>query len=311
MKIIITERQLNELMSLENYDAKTFISNKLIDTLTKITGHKKGRTVIGKNFITDLPNEKQIRFDAARINESSIIIDEVTNSIIDSIIEFYDVDNTPQNRKNITSLFYVDANEYGAVYLHINKGRDFKEIYDEGVGLYKDNTIIWPDMIAEMISKLLDKLKKKYPKWVDRGDFKKEKILPYKNTPFKSDDELSVGIYEWNVTFDTLEKLFYDFLFENLEDVEYEKYKTIIDRNMDRLKDYVEKNDYKKHIYFNHSFPHLFGYWHIMVLGQDKIYDKKYLYDYIYSLHDFGIEKKLFDKDFIDFLVMFRNFVIK
>jgi hypothetical protein len=49
----------------------------------------------------------------------------------------------------------------------------------------------------------------------------------------------------------------------------------------------------------------------IKVLGQDKIYDKKYLYDYIYSLHDFGIEKKLFDKDFIDFLVMFRKFVIK
>jgi len=36
MKIIITEEQLNELMSLENYDAVTFISNKLIDELNKL-----------------------------------------------------------------------------------------------------------------------------------------------------------------------------------------------------------------------------------------------------------------------------------
>ena len=80
---------------------------------------------------------------------------------------------------------------------------------------------------------------------------------------------------------------------------------------LSRLKDYVEKNDYKKHIYYDKPISDKMGKRMIKVLGQDKIYDKKYLYDYIYSLHDFGIEKKLFDKDFIDFLVMFRKFVIK
>ena len=113
-----------------------------------------------------------------------------------------------------------------------------------------------------------------------------------------------------------MEKLFYDFLFENLDDAEYEEYKTIIDRNMDRFKEYVEKDDYKKHIYYNKPISdailaHKISKRMIKVLGQDKIYDKKYLYDYIYSLHDFGIEKKLFDKDFIDFLVVFRKFVMK
>jgi hypothetical protein len=306
MKIIITERQLNELMSLENYDAKTFISNKLIDALTKITGHKKGRTVIGKNFITDLPNEKQIRFDAARINESSIIIDVVTNSIIDSIIEFYDVDNTPQNRKNITSLFYVDANEYGAVYLHINKGRDFKEIYDEGVGLYKDNTIIWPDMIAEMISKLLDKLKKKYPKWAKDSELKKSEILPYVKTKFQGDD-LAKSIYDWNTTFDTLEKLFYEYSFDNLEDSDYKKNVGIIDRNLDKLKQYVEKNDYKTYIGYKKMYPNI----GIKTLEQSTIYDKKYFSDYIESLKDIGISINLFDKDFIEFLDKFKKFISK
>jgi hypothetical protein len=290
MKIIITERQLNELMSLDNYDAKTFISNRVIGTL--------------KEFST---------MDGSPTDEE--MINDVTNSIINSVIEFYEIDNTLQNRKKINSLFHVYYNVVNLLQLHIhNREKDFKVIYREGVGVFK--TQIFEDRIVEMISKLIDELKKKYPEWVEGGEFKKEKILPYKNTPFQSDDELSVGIYEWNVTFDTLEKLFYDFLFENLEDVEYEKYKTIIDRNMDRLKDYVEKDDYKKHIYYNKPISdailaHKISKRMIKVLGQDKIYDKKYLYDYIYSLHDFGIEMKLFDKDFIDFLVMFRKFVMK
>ena len=250
MKHIQTfESFLNELKSLDSYDVNTFISNNLIDALTKITGHKKGLTKIGKN-------EKQIQFDVARINKSSIIIDVVTNSIIDSIIEFYDVDNTPQNRKNITSLFYVDTNEYGAVYLHINKGRDFKEIYDEGVGLYKDNTIIFEDRIAEMISKLLDKLKKKYPKWAKDSELKKSEILPYVKTKFQGDD-LAKSIYDWNTTFDTLEKLFYEYSFDNLEDSDYKKNVGIIDRNLDKLKQYVEKNDYKTYIGYEKMYPNI------------------------------------------------------
>jgi len=299
MKIIITERQLNELMSLDNYDAKTFISNKLIEFLNKL--------------LVDDSTEREITY-------------KVTKVIIDSIIEFYELEDNKENRKKINSLFYVstyiDASSIGGdddnpltaswedlfhIYIHINN--EESNIYVKG-SRYK-KALIFEGRIVEMISKLIGELKKKYPKWVEGGEFKKEMILPYKNTPFQSDDELSVGIYEWNVTFDTLEKLFYDFLFENLGDVEYEEYKTIIDRNMDRFKDYVEKNDYKKHIYYDKPISDRMGKRMIKVLGQDKIYDKKYLYDYIYSLHDFGIEKKLFDKDFIDFLVMFRKFVMK
>lgn len=290
---------------MDSYDVNTFISNNLIDALTKITGHKRGRTVIGKN-------EKQIQFDAARINKSSIIIDVVTNSIIDSIIEFYDVDNTPQNRKNITSLFYVDhhyldsTNEYGAVQLHINKGSDFKEIYDEGKGLYNDKTIIFEDRIVERISKLIDELKKKYPEWVERTEFKKSEILPYVKTKFQGDD-FAKSIYDWNTTFETLEKLFYEYSFDNLEDVDYEKYVGIIDRNLDKLKQYVEKNDYKTYIGYEKMYPNI----GIETLEQSTIYDKKYFSDYINSLKDIGISINLFDKDFIEFLDKFKKFISK
>jgi hypothetical protein len=279
MKIIITERQLNELMSLENYDAVTFISNKLIGELNNLIAQQ-------------IPQEKEL-------------INILTNVIVNSIIEFYELEDSEGNRKKINSLFHLYLNIMQRLQLHINnKKRDFDSIA-------YDDKIVYDDKIKTMVGKLVEVLGKRYPDWVEAGEFKKEKILPYKNTPFQSDDELSVGIYDWNTTFDTLEKLFYDFLFENLEDVEYEKYKTIIDSNMDRFKDYVEKNDYKKHIYYDKPISDKMGKRMIKVLDQDKIYDKKYISEYIYSLHDIGIEKKLFDKDFIKFLVMFRGFVTR
>jgi hypothetical protein len=281
MRIIITERQLNELMSLDNYDAKTFISNRVIGTL--------------KEFST---------MDGSPTDEE--MINDVTDSIINSVIEYYEIDDTPQNRKKINSLFHVYYNVVNLLQLHIhNREKDFKVIYREGVGVFK--TQIFEDRIVEMISKLIGELKKKYPKWVEGSEFRKEKILPYKNTPFKSDDELSVGIYKWNTTFDTLEKLFYEFIFDNLGEDDFEKFKGVIDSNLDKLKQYVEKNDYKTYMGYEKMYPNIV----FKTLEQSMVYDKKYLYDYIYSLHDFGIEKKLFDKDFIDFLVMFRKFVIK
>ena len=289
MKIIITERQLkqlNELMSFDNYDAVTFISNKLIgelERLSKISMDDNGKVR------SDFPQEKEL-------------INILTNVIVNSIIEFYELEDNEENRKKINSLFYLDFNLFMRLQFHIkNKKRDFNSIarfYDID---YDD------ELIKTMVGKLVELLGKRYPEWVEGGEFKKEMILPYKNTPFQSDDELSRGIYDWNTTFDTLEKLFYDFLLENLEDAEYEKYKTIIDSNMDRFKDYVGKNDYKTHISYVKMYPNVM----ISTLEQDKVYDKKYLLNYIESLRDIGIEKKLFDNDFIEFLLMFRGFVTR
>lgn len=284
MKIIITERQLNELMSLENYDAVTFISNKLIgelERLSKISMDDNGKVR------SDFPQEKEL-------------INILTNVIVNSIIEFYELEDSEENRKKINSLFYLDFNLFMRLQFHIkNKKRDFNSIarfYDID---YDD------ELIKTMVGKLVEELGKRYPEWVDGGDFKKEKILPYKKTPFESDDELSRGIYDWNTTFDTLEKLFYDFLFENLEDTEYEKYKTIIGRNLDKLKEYVGNNNYKTNIAYVKEYPNIM----ITTLEQDKIYNKGYLLKYIESLRDIGIEKKLFDRDFINFLFTFNKFI--
>jgi len=274
MKIIITERQLNELMSLENYDAVTFISNKLIDELNNL-------------IATQIPQEKEL-------------INILTNTIVNSIIEFYELEDSEENRKKINSLFHLYLNIIQRLQLHIkNKKKDF-----DSIAYLFGNEKIYFDVIKKMIGKLVELLEKKYPEWVERSEFKKSELLPYKKTPFQG-DELSRGIYDWKTTFETLEKLFYDFLFENLGDDEYQKYKTIIDRNLDKLKEYVAKNDYKNYIGYDKMFPNIM----IKTLEQGMIYDKKYFSGYIESLRDIGIDKKLFDKDFVKFLNMFKKFI--
>ena len=289
MKIIITERQLkqlNELMSLENYDAVTFISNNLIDELerlSKIVFDEDG------NISRDFPREKEL-------------INIFTNVIVNSIIEFYELEDNEENRKKINSLFYFYFNIVQRLQLHIkNKKRDFQTIvyfYGSRGEDYNDESI------KPIIGKLVELLEKKYPEWVEKAEFKKSELLPYKKTPFQG-DELSRGIYDWNTTFETLEKLFYDFLFENLEHAEYENYKGIIDSNLDKLKEYVGKNDYSPYISYTKMYPNIM----ISPLEQDKIYDKEYLYDYIETLRDIGIEKKLFDRDFINFLFSIKEFI--
>jgi hypothetical protein len=305
MKHLKTFGQLNELKSLDSYDANTFISNKLIEFLNKLL---KLLVADDGTIISDDSTEREITYKATKV-------------IIDSIIEFYDIEDNLQNRKKINSLFYVstsiDTSSIGSdddnpltalwenlfhIYIHINNKES--NIYVKGSRSKKAQ--IFEDRIVERISKLIDELKKKYPEWVERTEFKKSEILPYVKTKFQGDD-FAKRIYDWNTTFETLEKLFHEYSFDNLEDADYEKYFGIIDRNLDKLKEYVEKNDYKTYIGYEKMYPNIV----FKTLEQSMIYDKKYFSEYINSLRDIGISKKLFDKDFIEFLDKFKKFISK
>ncbi len=159
MKIIITEEQLNELMSLENYDTVTFISNKLIDELNNL-------------IATQIPQEKEL-------------INILTNTIVNSIIEFYELEDSEENRKKINSLFHLYLNIIQRLQLHIkNKKKDF-----DSIAYLFGNEKIYFDAIKKMIGKLVELLEKKYPEWVESAEYKKTSILPYKKTRFISDYE--------------------------------------------------------------------------------------------------------------------------
>ena len=49
----------------------------------------------------------------------------------------------------------------------------------------------------------------------------------------------------------------------------------------------------------------------IKPVDQTNIFKQKYLKEYIEMIHDVGIEKKLFTKDFIVFLNEFKKFIKK
>jgi hypothetical protein len=282
MKYLKSFKQINELKSLEYYDFVEFTFKKVsndLKRLTEIVIDEEGRALTG------FPTEKQL-------------VNTTSKAVIDSIIEFYQIEDNKRNRNKINSIFNVYYNVVGNLQIHIkNKERDFQTIY------FGQSNRVDDLSLKEILEKLKQEVENKFPEELSQAEFRKNEILPFKKTKFSGDD-LARRIYDWDATFETINKLLYDFLHENLNDAEYEKYKILIDSNLDRLKEYVEKNDYLEVIADKGLYPNI-----LITLNQTRIFDKKYLYNYIYSLHDLGIEHKLFDKDFIEFLDMFRKFL--
>ncbi len=285
MKYLKNFLQLNELKSLDTYNPVYFVLNRVVNALKRLTElqiDEEGRAING------IVTEKEL-------------IKTTSNTIVKSVLEFYELEDNKTNRNKIISTFHIYYNIVGNLQLHVkNSKKDFMTIYFGRTNRIDDLAL------QQILSTLIKEIESKNPEWVESGEFKKTEILPYKKTTFQG-DELGRGINDWLFTFETLEKLFYDFLFDNLEDSEYEKYKMIIDRNLDNLKDWVEKNNYQTHIAYDKMFPSIM----IKTLEQNRIYDKKYFSAYIESLHDIGIDKKLFDKEFIDFLFTFKKFIKK
>lgn len=282
MKYLKSFKQINELKSLEYYDFVEFTFKKVsndLKRLTEIVIDEEGRALTG------FPTEKQL-------------VNTTSKAVIDSIIEFYQIEDNKRNRNKINSIFNVYYNVVGNLQIHIkNKERDFQTIY------FGQSNRVDDLSLKEILEKLKQEVENKFPEELSQAEFRKNEILPFKKTKFSGDD-LARRIYDWDATFETINKLLYDFLHENLNDAEYEKYKILIDSNLDRLKEYVEKNDYLEVIADKGLYPNI-----LITLNQTRIFDKNYLYNYIYSLHDLGIEHKLFDKDFIEFLDMFRKFL--
>ena len=285
MKHLKTFGQINELKSLEYYDFVQFTFKKVSNDLKRLTEigiDEEGRALTG------FPTEKQL-------------VNTTSKAVIDSIIEFYQIEDNKRNRNKINSIFNVYYNVVGNLQIHIkNKERDFQTIY------FGQSNRVDDLMLKVILEKIKQQVESKFTEELSQAEFKKNEILPYVKSKFQGDD-FAKSIYDWNTTFETLEKLFYEYSFDNLEDADYEKYVGIIDRNLDKLKEYVEKNDYKTYIGYEKMYPNI----GIETMKQSMIYDKKYFSEYINSLRDIGISKKLFDKDFIEFLDKFKKFISK
>lgn len=281
MKYLKTFLQINELKSLDSYDPVAFVSNKLISALKRLT---------------ELQIDEEGRAINGMVTERDLI--KTTNeSIVKSILEFYELEDNKENRKKINSTFHLYYNIVQNLQLHIkNAKKDFMNIYFGRTNHIDDLAL------KQTIEKLIGEIESKNPAWKEAVEFKKIEILPFKKTKFITDYE-NRQIYDWLTTFETLEKLFLNFLFENLDDTQFEKYKGIIDKNIDKLKQYVEDKDYRAYIAYDKMFPNIM----ISPLDQNRIYDKKYFSNYIDDLHDLGIEKNLFEKDFIEFLKLFKK----
>lgn len=136
------------------------------------------------------------------------------------------------------------------------------------------------------------------------GDLELE-LKPYKYSgDVLNGDVLTKNIYDWEYTFETLEKLFYGFLVDNLNDEDFNKSKGIIDENLDKIKDFIKKNEYKNSIPYDRITKNSVLY--IETINSKKILDKNYLFKYIDVLQDFALVRN-FDEEFINFLGKFKK----
>jgi hypothetical protein len=204
---------------------KDFIINEL----------KSNNTLTKNGFSENIYNDLKSLIGKQK-NKLSDILNDVEQIIFDNIIEYYNLDQSylPKLKK----IFKLKAT---GEKITINLlGKKSPSIPNWWTIL--DNSGYIPAVIG--LNDLLRKMEFEFPDVAKERVELKLDILPYKKSEFKPEDELAKRIYDWDFTFELLEKLLYDFISENVDDDDFKAYNKIIDKGIDDLKEYIKQNNY-------------------------------------------------------------------
>ena len=209
---------------------KDFIINEL----------KSNNTLTKNDFSENIYNDLKSLIGKQK-NKLSDILNDVEQIIFDNIIEYYNLDQSylPKLKK----IFKLKATgEKITINLLGKKSPSIPNWWTILLVLWRDNSGYIPAVIG--LNDLLRKMEFEFPDVAkERAELKLD-ILPYKKSEFKPEDELAKRIYDWDFTFELLEKLLYDFISENVDDDDFKAYNKIIDKGIDDLKEYIKQNNY-------------------------------------------------------------------
>lgn len=209
--------------------------------------------------------------------------------ITESMLEFYKIKDNKINRDKIKSAF-------GKYFKIRNNKIEFDYLFPDGNEM---QTYELHQHLGHILTIINIEVGKVFPNEIDNLELE---LRPFKYSGDSiKDDVLKKNIYDWEYTFETLDKLLYDFLVGNVDDVDFKRFKLVIDKNLDNLKDFVEKKEYEALIKSESSF--------ISTIDGKKITDKKYLIDYVGTLHNFLKKSNLVDNDFLDLLSTFLRWI--
>ena len=267
MRYLKTFAQLNEeLQQLHNYDAISFM-------------HEHVSNAIKTYFDQNIKGKKK-HSNPPSAESRKGLIEVATNSLLNSILEYYGIENNPENVKKILSLFkfkclnirddrfrtaldYMDVLNIGGysrtsnVFIidvsgtSINTTKD--NYYDPKTdGAKLNNLIIDIDEAAgsqrglygfffENLKANLEILIKKIEeKFPEEKADKLALLLPYKKSKIETEDKLVQNINDWQFTFETIKKLLYEFAY-NPDNVTEEQMKDFSGIFIDECVDLLEE----------------------------------------------------------------------
>jgi hypothetical protein len=267
MKYLKTFAQLNEeLQQLHNYDAISFM-------------HEHVSNAIKTYFDQNIKGKKKY-FSPLSAESRKGLIEVATNSLLNSILEYYGIENNPENVKKILSLFkfkclnirddrfrtaldYMDVLNIGGysrtsnVFIIDVSGTSINTTTDnyhdpKTGGTKLNNLIIDIDEAAGYQSGLYGfffenlkvnlefLIKKIEEKFPEEKADKLALLLPYKKSKIETDDKLVQNINDWQFTFETIKKLLYEFAY-NPDNVTEEQMKDFSGIFIDECVDLLEE----------------------------------------------------------------------
>jgi hypothetical protein len=297
MRYLKTFSQLNEeLQQLHNYDAISFIHEHVSKAI---------KTYFDQNITT-----KNQHVTPPSAESKKGLIEVATNSLLNSILEYYGIENNPENVKKILSLFkfkclnkrdvkfrtFSDYFIIDVIGTSINTTKD--NYYDPKTGGAKLNNLIIDIDRASIRSSDLDgfffenlkvnleflikKIEEKFPE--EKAD-KLALLLPYKKSKIETDDKLVQNINDWQFTFETIKKLLDRFYFDNLTEEQKRDFSGIfIDECVDLLEEIVKNHDYSTEIVFGtRSYENSYK---LTNLDESRITDQQYMKEYMFDLRN-------------------------
>jgi hypothetical protein len=263
----------------------------------KIFKFKEFKFELKINELKSIDSYNVVNFIESRIlkeyeknsDSPSKLLVKLIEIITESMLEFYKIKDNKINRDKIKSAF--------SKYFKIRNNKiEFDYLFPDGDEMQTYELHQHLGYILKIINIEVGKV---FPNEIDNLELQL-KPFKYGGDSIK-DDVLKKNIYDWEYTFETLDKLLYDFLVGNVDDVDFKRFKLVIDKNLDNLKDFVEKKEYEAVIKNESS--------SISTIDSKKITDKIYLIDYVGTLHNFLKKSNLVDNDFLDLLSTFLRWI--
>jgi hypothetical protein len=126
----------------------------------------------------------------------------------------------------------------------VDKNKYYDKRSEQWMEKFKDKTDLYVGNFYGLSSELQEIFQKLFSKEIDEHKQSNKDLYFYSKSKMESEDDLAKRIYDWDFTFDTLERIFTEYLDEHASDEVYNKnFDTILDK-LKSIENFISNKDY-------------------------------------------------------------------